>query len=249
MIVGRGQFDGVLAYLKDRPKLALDTETSGLRPYHGDRLFSIILCDGENAYYFNFQAYAEIDPEQVLLSPHLDRLHEELFSDASKQWFLHNAKYDMGILAQEGIFLTGQVHCTKAIALIEYNEHFDYSLGACGARIGCKKDDAVDEYIKAHKLTEKRAGATQDYTHKFFDRVPFDIIAPYGLQDSVVGYRLGEHQETTLQRLADATPKNLPNLRAVLENEKRLTATVFRMEYTGVRIGPIVLCAGRTLRS
>lgn len=249
MIVTRSSFDIVLSKLLALPVLGLDTETTGLRPYHGDRLFSIIIAhekpldqcclgpdDSTEQYYFNFLPYEGLDPESVLLPSHLDQMRE-LFRQSNKKWYIHKANYDQSILAQEGIFLAGEIHCTKAIALVEYNEHQDYTLASCGERIGVQKDRTVERYIAENKLTEKRQGATQAYTHQFYDRVPVDLIVPYALKDADIHYRLGRHQETAVQRTVDATKETgLPSLQAVFENEKRLTRTVFRMEHLGVRI-------------
>jgi DNA polymerase I-like protein with 3'-5' exonuclease and polymerase domains len=248
VIVSRAQFDEVLSKLKTCDKLALDTETTGLRPYHGDRLFSIILASSpDTAWYFNFQPYPGLDPEAILLPSHLDRLKTELLeASITRTWFIHNAKFDLAVLHAEGIELLGMVHCTKALGLVEYNEHQSYGLDASLERIGLKKDDRVERFITENKLTEKRQGANQQYTHKFYNRVPYDIIVPYGLDDAKGCFALGVHQELTIGAVADATPPTLPNLRAVLQNEKRLTRTVFRMEALGVKIDrPYCLRAAR----
>lgn len=247
MLVSRSEFDSVLGLLNRHTTLAVDTETTGLRPYHGDRLFSIIVAVKEGreiwSYYFNFLPYEGMVAEYVLLPAHLERM-KSLFSDPTKTWRLHNAKYDQHILAQENIFIQGTVHCTKVAALLEYNEHNKYDLNSCAERIGEEKDDAVEKYITEHKLTshpvrwinvDGKANRRQK-KDKHFDRVPAPVIIPYAEQDAIVTYRLGEHQEASIERLANEQPSHLPSLRAVLKNERRLLHTVFRMEHRGVRI-------------
>jgi DNA polymerase-1 len=235
LVVTRENFEECLSHWMGLSKIALDTETTGLRPYHGDRLFSIILADDNQAYYLNFQAYPGLDTQSVLTDQHLRQMGA-LWARPDATWFLHNAKFDLHILWQEGIELAGSVHCTQAIARVEYNDHMSYSLDACAERIGFRKDDAVEKYIQEHKLIEKRAAANQDYTHKFFDRVPFEIIVPYGLRDAQITRRLAHSQEEACERISRETPEGLPSLRNIVENEKRLTHTIFRMERTGLRV-------------
>lgn len=222
--------------------MAVDTETTGLRPYHGDRLFSIIVCAVEGGsepsfspLYFNFQPYPGLDAGYVLLPSHLEAL-KKLFARDDVEWFGANIKYDMHILEQEGIQLGGALHCTQTIGRVEFNDHMSYGLDACAQRIGLRKDDAVEKYIAQNKLVEKRQGANQAYTHKFFDRVPYPIIVPYGLQDAEVTARVSWNQKKTCRELSDETPVGLPNVLNIVENEKRLTRTIFRMERVGLRI-------------
>jgi DNA polymerase-1 len=237
VIVTRSSFETVVEGLLKCPKLSVDTETTGLRPFHGDRLFSVIVSDGQTGYYFNFQPYPGLDPEQVLLPLHLEGL-KKLFARTDVLWYLHNAKYDRHILANEGIFLPDNVtHCALALARVEYNEHFDYSLAAQAKRIGLEKSEAVEEYIDAHPKDCKTPATVKGRkADKHFDRVPFDIIAPYGETDGIITYRVGDSQEKALQALADETPALVPKVTAILRNERRLTDTIFRMERVGLKI-------------
>lgn len=233
--VRRSTFEDCLSHWFRQSKITLDTETTGLRAYHGDRLFSLILSTGDVTHYFNFQPYPGLEPDLVLTPSHLEKLRP-LFARDDVEWVGHNLKFDLHMLAQDGLEVGGTLHCTQAIARVEYNEHLDYGLGACAERIGLRKDDAVGKYIEEHKLVEKRQGANQAYTHPFFDRVPYPIISAYGLRDGEITARLARHQEAACQKISDETPKGLPALSNIVRNEKRLTRTVFRMERVGLRI-------------
>lgn len=249
MIVTRSNFEEVLAGLMQAPKLALDTETTGLRMYHSDRLFSLILADSASrAFYFNFQPYEGLHPEMVLNSWHLEKRMAKLFERTDINiWYLQDAKFDMRILAQEGLFLAGPIHCTKAIGRVEYNAHFDYSLGAQLHRIGLSKDDKVKEYIETHKLWDwvEIPGKSKRAKALHYDRVPFEIITPYGETDGTGTFALGESQVASITKQVleedsqlSTTPGGLRerNLFKVLANERRITHTVFKMEHVGVLI-------------
>jgi DNA polymerase-1 len=242
VIVTGSNFHEVLEHLEGAPRLALDTETTGLRPYHGDRLFSVILADGpESGYYFNFRVYPDIDPDQVLTPRHIQEMNKLIFAESHRLWFLHNAKFDMAMLANESCELAGLVHCTKAQGLVEFNEHLSYSLDASLQRIGLAKDDAVEKWIE-----ENKAWAWREVDHKkqrekdlHYDRVPFSIIVPYGLRDACGTYVLGDRQISSIERRsAEATKQNsaAKPVSTIMANERDLTKTVFAMERRGVAI-------------
>lgn len=233
-VVTKRGFDDVLDHLFLCRKKALDTETQGLRPYHGDRLFSIIIACGHSSYYFNFNYASDIPSENLLTAVHLEKL-KILFSDPDAFWYMTNAKYDMAILANEGFEIAGEIHCTMALGRVEDNSHFTYGLDECLQRLGRAKDDSVEKYIQSHGLYEKREipGKATQATFKFFDRVPFSIIAPYGCSDGRGTYDLGEYQATSIERQSQ---DGVPGLLNVQANERRLTKTIFRMERVGVRI-------------
>lgn len=236
MIVGRSAFYDTLAHLRAFPTLSLDTETTGLRPYHGDRLFSIILgVSSEQAYYFNWQIYGF--PEYELGNEHLE-VFKHFLSDTSRTWYLHNAKFDLAMLEQSGIDLGGMIHCTQAQARVEYNEHLKYSLEACAERIGYEKDSTVEKYIESAKLWEWQSipGKKVRSKNKHYDQVPFDLIAPYGLIDAQITFALGQSQEKAFEQASQGIADGLPSLLVVSRNERKLIRTVASMERVGIKI-------------
>lgn len=246
MIVTRDGFNDVLEHLCSKTVLGLDTETTGLRPYHGDRLFSIIITDESESYYFNFNREEDhlggvVSEEQRLQYQHLIAMMG-LFSLPGITWRIQNAaNFDLGILAVEGVTLAGTIHCTKAIGRVVLNDRMDYSLEAQGVLIGVNKSDEVAEYVKDHKLYTdvKEAHHKQKERYMHYEKVPFELMARYGEQDGRVVYALGEWQENKLREMDEAEPALVQagrTLSNVLDNERRLQKTVFKMKHVGVRI-------------
>ena len=147
MIVNETSLPHVVEILCEQDKIALDTETTGLYPFHGDRLFSIIIATSEEEYYFDFNIGG-------LHKDNLKYIQEIL--DKVKYVYMCNAKYDLSMLHVDGI------NCDKpyvldlpAMAKIHYSKHrkgflsLDYL-----AKFYLKKeskDTAVKEYIKKNK--------------------------------------------------------------------------------------------------
>lgn len=242
MIVTRENFESLLDSIEKFHILGLDTETTGLKAYHNDRLFSLILSTPEQAWYFNFQEKPDIPPEAVLPRDYIRLIFDRL-DIAIRMWEMHNAKFDMSMLWREGIELCGFIYCTKAMARVEYNDHFKYSLKDCLERLpgATQKSDAVMEYIQKHGLKTKVPvpGKKTEEELLHFDRVPFDIIVPYGLADGMGTSQLGRYQRKRFQELDNEVPKLKAvgrSLDSVMNNEMRLTKTVFEMEKVGVKI-------------
>lgn len=237
MIVGRRQFLETLETLSTETKLAVDTETTGLRPYHNDKLFSIIISSAKEDYYFNFHDLPYLDRNWVLGRESL-LLMSKLFADPTKTWYGHNLPFDLGMLYRAGIHVAGPTHCTQAQARLVYNEHFQYSLDKCGERIGFKKDPKVEQYITRHRLWTKTPvpGKKTQRKNKHYDQVPFDLITTYGQRDGRVCFEVGADQERRIDEYSKVAVKGMPTMRSLSDNERRLTNTIFRMERVGVKI-------------
>jgi len=224
MVVAQDLFDEIVQRLKTIPRLSLDTETTGLRPYHDSRLFSIIIGSPSNNYYFDFKE---------LTKTHFDLLQINLFDDTSKTWYIHNAKFDMAMLAKDHCCLKGKVFCTMALGRVEYNEHFKYDLDSSAQRIGFEKDDAVKKYIIENKLYDQvlLPGKKARKKDLHFDQVPKEIMVPYAERDAEITYLLGKHLQDSLTEQA----KQLSGINELVENEMELTKVCFRMERLGLQ--------------
>jgi DNA polymerase-1 len=245
-IVTRENFFATLEFLSKQSFIALDTETTGLRPHHGDRIFSLVLAiigdAGDSSYtsfYFNFNQNPDPNAPEPLYLGDFTVLQSVLFANPQIRWFIHNAKFDLAMLAKHGCKLSGQIHCTRAQGRVEYNEHMSYSLDNCAKRVGYAKDDTVEKYISEHKLWEwvEIPGKSVRAKIKFYDRVPFEIIFPYACYDAALCLHLGESQAKAFLAIdEEARAKNTPSILQITENERKLTKLVFNMEYRGLRI-------------
>lgn len=227
-VVSRSDFEQVLARLSQSRELGFDTETTGLS--ESDRLFSAIIADAEESFYFNFQDYPGVDPQLVLPREWIIRL-QGVFSNPETIVYIQNAKFDMRMIAKEGVRLDCQVVCTEAMGRVLQNNHMSYRLADQAPRhLGEEKDKSVDEYIKKHRVYTKYRvpGKKKQLQQPHFDRVPFDIITKYGGHDAYLHRKLGRHLVAEIRKKED--------LEAVAANEQRLTKTCFRIERTGIKI-------------
>lgn len=237
MLVTRENFRQVIDLLSSPAPRAIDTETTGLMAYKNDYLFSIIIADASSEYYFNFYAYKDLEEKYILPREWLKEFSRP-FNIKDSLWFGHNFKFDLHMLAREGLLIAGTLHCTQAIARVEYNAHLKYSLDECAKRINLAKDDAVEEYISKNKLYDWEIipGKKQRNKLKFFTKVPFEIMHKYGEKDARVTYELGISQVTSINNFSNRIPSNLMGPNNVMHNERQFTRTCFEIEKTGVLV-------------
>ena len=232
-VVTKSNFDEVVNRLSAPGEYGVDTETTGLS--ESDSLFSIIIADAEDSFYFNFNQspdhLGDLPDDEVILPRDWIVKLQAIFDNSESTHYIQNAKFDMRMLAKEGIELKGNIICTEVSGRVLKNNYMSYRLADQAPRhLGEHKDQAVDFYIKAHKLETKYRveGKKKILSKPHFDRVPFDIISKYGGHDAYLHRKLGIH-------LVSETRKN-KDIERVAENEWRLTKTCFRMERLGVKI-------------
>lgn len=245
LIVGKDiDFDRAVKLIFTYPYRADDTETTGLYPYNGDKLFCITVSIPEYDFYFDFHDLQNN-------SWKLDRkLIPQLYHGYKGTIFAHNAKFDMHFLANEGVDVRSlSWHCTEAVARLVNNEYPMLTLKYLAKTIGLEKDDAVDKYIKEHKLYRERQGIVTDFytddeveKEKRYDLVPFEIISKYAMIDTNITLQLGMYQIQSLNDQAELIKKQCPTLQkdrtllSLLNVERELTKTLFGMERRGVKI-------------
>jgi DNA polymerase-1 len=240
MIVKKENFRSVIKLLSEPAVRAADTETTGLKWYDKDHLFSIIVANDATSFYFNFNERPDHlgnrAPDDSILPREWLKEFLPVFDNKKSLWFMHNAKFDLAMLAKDGLHVTGSVHCTEAVARLLNNKFQKYNLASCVERMAeelkipnIAKDDAVMDYIKKHKLSTqvKVEGKEKPIEELHFDLVPFEIIAPYGETDGGITQKLGRYQ---VQKVETRSPE----FKALVENERRLTKTALKMAQVGV---------------
>jgi DNA polymerase-1 len=229
VLINKNNFKDILNTLGENPRLSIDIESTGLRHFHGDQLFSIIIADDTKEYYFDFNG---------TLSRDLIPKFQNLF-DRAILWFGHNFKFDLHFLANEGLTLHGPAHDTMSTMRLIHSEMLSYSLDSC-VKYALKraKDDKVMAYIREHKLwtKEKIPGRDKEDKRLHFDRVPLEVIQPYAELDARLTYDLGVWQLNRLGAMESLGSKTWPKIGKLYRNERSLTKTLLGMEREGVLI-------------
>ena len=239
-VVTSENFSAVVDKISTCDFKSFDTETTGLHPFKGHSLFSCIFGVEDTEYYFNFLDYNterfwQHDPKYVL-SRELLPLLSKCFTQGLV--FMHNAKFDWHMAAKEDIDISIPVWCTMTGARVVYNDHMKYGLAECAERIGYEKDDAVEQYISKHKLWEwiQIPGKKQRKKNKFYSKVPFNIMAPYGLQDAKVTLSLGLNQMQAMDEMDNTRPKKQEPIVQVMRMESDITGVCKDIENVGIKI-------------
>ena len=240
MIVSTVNLPQALEHLDYEGEWGLDTETTGLK--ESDRIFSLIMSNPDVNLYFNFQEYPLGDPLEFLDKEYiLKEVYARVLSKKQNVVYIQNAKFDWRMLLREGYDIDTTVICTWAVERVLKNNYEGkgaYGLAMQALRRGMKKDDKVDEYITKHKLyTDVPVfGKKEPIREKHFDKVPFQIIAPYGEKDGDVVRKIGEDQKKRLFKIESERSPHVKSILPVLQNEIRLTRTLVKMEHHGILI-------------
>lgn len=238
MIVTRENLHKVIGEIASVPVKGFDTETTGLDWHKGDKLFSFVVTLNENrGFYFNFNDNVDVPYDAILPRDCIEDIHAALRG----LLFIHGAKFDMHMMANEGLdFLDPSytIHCTQAIGRVNYNDHMKYGLDALAKiDLGIRKDDKVKEYCDKNKLYTyvEIEGKREKKYH--YERVPWELIVPYTLQDGRIVYMLGQNQIQSIHQQAAVFNNNpVRSPVRVMENERALTKVLWKMERRGMKI-------------
>jgi DNA polymerase-1 len=222
-IVTGSNLTRVLEYLRHKPKLALDCETTGLE--WSDKLFAITISDEAEDYFFDQELLPKWDA--TILTP--------------KRLVFKNAKFDMRMLVNSGFGLPkpARFEDITTQARILKNDFYGakaYSLSALAKREGMEKLTVVDDYIKEHKLYAVRhTRLGESYKSPCFYKVPRGILAEYACKDSRLTYDLSEIYDSRMDE----------GDRVVFDNECRILPALFDMEMRGIRTDQEYISHGR----
>lgn len=152
---------------------AIDTETTGLYPFSGDRPFLITTYDGTKGETIYIGKDDLIPIDLYLLNPG----NESIF---------HNAKFDLHILEAYGMTARCKIHDTMVMAHV-------YNPGELNKQLKV----LAKKYLGEEPTDEK---AVKDWLRKNktdrYDKVPREIMDPYALNDTRITYLLYKFYES-----------------------------------------------------
>jgi DNA polymerase-1 len=143
---------------------------------------------------------------------------------------MHNAKFDMHMLASIGIQFKKPVWDTQVMARVQYNDYLKYSLEACGERLGVKKDDTVKKWLDKNKAFSKCPDTGEK--KYYYDRAPWDMLKKYAEQDTLVTEKLYLDQVKHF----DFYNKSHVRIDKVAQLELATTKVLYEMERTGIKL-------------
>lgn len=186
ILVKKDNFHAVVKSISLKSRISLDTETTGLYPFHGDRLFSIIIADDTNEYYFDFNLGG--------LPRSFIKEMQSIFDSVDYIFFI-NYEYDCTMLRFEDLKITkARIMDCGVMARLENSSHnppknffsMDY---LAKYYINKNKDKTVDNYIKENNLFGV------DYFGKkkpLFNNVSLDKMFKYGCSDARLTFEIAE---------------------------------------------------------
>lgn len=198
-------------------RLFLDIESSGLRPYNGDRICGIAFCyEKGDAYYI---PYRHFNTDFNIPVDTAIEFFEGLLNKFTK-WVNHNIKFDAHFLWQDGLEFKGQMICTLMMSMLIDAEAQSHSLkNLCREvlNLSMEDKDIVELWFKERKI--KKAD-------KVYAEVPPDILGKYAGMDVLSNRAL-------YYALVKKVPKSMLNL---MVQEINLTKRLFHIERRGIHI-------------
>lgn len=209
-----------LDHLCEYDVVSTDAETTGL-DWNKDRVFGIAVAAWSKGEAAPAAEYYDIREKPRVLEVLRDQVPR------CKKVVNHHIKFDMHMLANEGIMLPlDRVECTQVrTALID--EHADsFSLDyQARTNIGRGKLTSIYEEL-AHLFGGK---PTKDVQMKNLYRAPESVARKYAVEDPVLAILLWQWQEEEIER---------QQLQKVWAMERDLTPVLFEIEREGIRVDP-----------
>ena len=197
------------------PEIAYDTETTGLRPEAGDRVFGFSISTPQEDHYSDIRE----NPEAI---NEFNRKIEGYSGDI----ICHNLSFDYRSSKFSGLnFRLNNAKDTAILAcLINEHEH-SYSLDNLARKYTSshKKGEAL--YEELAKLFGGRA--TKNVQVKNMPAAPSSIIAPYAMGDTRAAFDLYQYQKKQIVA---------QDLERIVEFEKKLTPIIIETQMHGIRV-------------
>jgi len=219
--------DPTTANLSYHEYVALDIETTGLRPYHGDKIAGISLYfpHTDQGFYLPYR-----HGKENLSFSTWERLKTLLFND-NTTYILFNAKFDLTFLALEGFGLPACIEEVMVAAkLLNENEHLSNFNSRKGAyqlkRLSRKYLGAWA--VAGEEELQRNAEAYGVDPKKGMYRMPSSMVAYYAIMDTYITWRLREFYRPALDKWGQWD--------LYKDRSQFILDVLLRMEMNGMRI-------------
>lgn len=198
----------------DVETMSWDDEREAFRPYHGDRMSTIIVGQlGKPTQAFPIRNRNKSDK---LIAPDVFLPHFREFVREIKTYANLNAKFDMRFMAVDGALFTHpdlNIEDTGVLARLVNNDQKSFALGYLCEQYKCqrKKSDMLATYLAKSK----------DY-----GVVPVDVLCEYGIGDV----------DSTIQLHHILMHQLPPESAKVWQNECKFAIELFKIENRGIHI-------------
>lgn len=224
---------GLFEILKKEMIIAFDSETTGLRWYHGDFAFAWGFHTSSEVFIYDLR---DKNTEQIdeFYRGVQDLLNREdlIVLGANPKFDLHMSKVSDYRAKVVDVSILKRLIDTNALAV---------GLAAIGKDIGVEKDDSVKKWIqknKAYKWEKNSLGELVKIPR--YDAVPIEMLHAYLAKDCEVTYKSYFHYIKQIDKLDEynrnLVQRNGKSLYKVIEKEIELTKSLFLMEKQGVKL-------------
>jgi len=218
-LVTPGNLDEFLQDMQSWKSMALDTETSGLDVLTADLVGLCLSADKDKGYYLPLAHENQTDGGSVNLDQGkvLVALQEWL-NDESHLVVMHNAKFDLRILAQAGVMVQARLADTMIASYLLNSGSRQHSL-----------DYLVQQHL-GHEMIPIESLIGKGKGQKSFASLSVDEAWKYGAEDAVYTWRLWEILEPELE--------SNEQMELFSDLEMPLVRCLDEMETRGVRLDP-----------
>ncbi|MFH1461917.1 MAG: DNA polymerase I [bacterium] len=215
LVTSPTELENLINNLKKSKEIAIDTETTGLRPLSDSLVGISFAFNKEEGFYIPF-AHKDETP-QLNRQETLEKL-KPIFLNSKIKKIFHNAKFDLLVIKQYGFDVKNITFDTLIAAnLLRKDDDEKINLKVLSVRYLNEPMHTFQQILKGK--------------YKDFSQVPIASAAEYAAYDSLQTFKLKPILEKEL--------KKIPELNKIFNKlEMPLSQILFKMEFTGIKLNP-----------
>jgi DNA polymerase-1 len=228
--------------LTDVKNILFDTETSGLSPYHGDRIAGLVVSpyEDETANFYipirqrcyGFDGYENLPLDQVF------KWFNQYAVDPAKKWIGHNLKYDLNMLRADGLELAGDLLDSLPLAHVFNGDEFSYEMDALTRRyVPGFQHEAMKAHNEWMEQNTPQFNTEEGKTAKNYSLSPISVIAPYGCEDLDATRRIVQYY-CKKDLWGPIENQGFPawGAKELIQHEMKLVKALAKIEWNGAKI-------------